>query len=105
MFADETQGAEHPLVLVRQYEWIDEPTPGHLLPMKGERITEWAVWWLQGSKRAEQSVFLKACQQSTFSHSHSGQMLRSAKSLTTKHSVQRVKQTRTCSLMFSSTLL
>lgn len=55
-FADGTQGAEQPLVLVRQYEWIDEPTPGHLIPMKGERITEWAVDWLQGSKRAEQSI-------------------------------------------------
>ena len=55
-FADGTQGAEQPLVLIRQYEWIDEPTPGHLLPMKGERITEWAVEWLQGSKRAEQSI-------------------------------------------------
>lgn len=54
--ADGTQGAEQPLVLIRQYEWIDEPTPGHLLPMIGERITEWAVEWLQGSKRAEQSI-------------------------------------------------
>ena len=55
-FTDGTQGAEQPLVLIRQYEWIDEPTPGHLLPMIGERITEWAVEWLQGSKRAEQSI-------------------------------------------------
>lgn len=55
-FADGTQGAEQPLALVRQYEWIDEPMPGHLLSMKGERITEWVVECLQGNKRAEQSI-------------------------------------------------
>jgi putative acetyltransferase len=56
-----TKGAEEPLVLVRQLEWIDEPEPGHYVAEKGNRITEWKVRWLQGSKRAPDSIgeFLK----------------------------------------------
>lgn len=46
-----SRGAEEPLVLVRQYEWIDEPEPGHYRAEKGNRITEWQVEWLEGSKR------------------------------------------------------
>jgi putative acetyltransferase len=46
-----SKGAEEPLVLVRQYEWIDEPEPGHYQAEKGNRITEWQVAWLEGSKR------------------------------------------------------
>ncbi len=55
-FSHNTKGSEQPLVLVRQLEWIDEPTPGQFIPMKGERITEWLVEWLQGNKRAEQTI-------------------------------------------------
>ena len=55
-FSDNTTGSEQPLVLVRQLEWIDEPTPGQFIPMKGERITEWLVEWLQGNKRSEQTI-------------------------------------------------
>ena len=55
-FSDNTKGSEQPLVLVRQFEWIDEPTPGQFIPMKGERITEWLVEWLQGNKREEQTI-------------------------------------------------
>jgi len=40
-----SMGAEEPLVLVRQYEWINEPEPGHYLAEKGDRITEWQVKW------------------------------------------------------------
>ena len=55
------KGAEEPLVLVRQYEWINEPEPGHYLAEKGNRITEWQVKWLDGSKRTPDSIseFLK----------------------------------------------
>ena len=54
-------GAEEPLVLVRQYEWIDEPETGHYLPEKGNRITEWQLKWLAGNKRTPTSIseFLK----------------------------------------------
>lgn len=56
-----SKGAEEPLVLIRQYEWIDEPEPGRYIPEKGNRITEWQVKWLDGSKRSPDSVgkFLK----------------------------------------------
>ena len=55
-FSKQTRGAEPPLVLVRQLEWIDEPEHGHFVPEKAERITEWQVQWLPGSKRTENSI-------------------------------------------------
>ena len=45
-FAKVTPGAQAPLVLAPQRQWIDEPEPGRYVPMKGERITEWQVRWL-----------------------------------------------------------
>jgi hypothetical protein len=60
-FSTKTPGAEPPLVLVRQLEWLDEPERGHFIPEKGERITEWQVVWLADSKRTDRSIdeFLK----------------------------------------------
>ena len=55
-FSEETKGTEVPLVLVRQNEWINEPEAGKYIPEKGERLTEWLVEWLEGSKRAEHSI-------------------------------------------------
>ena len=49
-------GAEEPCVLVRQYEWVDEPERGHFVPKKVERITEWQVKWLPDSKRTTESI-------------------------------------------------
>src|SRR5215472_10946025 len=49
-------GAEEPLVLVRQFEWINEPEPGHYQAQKGNRITEWQVEWLDGNKRTPDSI-------------------------------------------------
>jgi putative acetyltransferase len=43
-------------VLVRQLEWIDEPQPGHYVPMKEERIPEWQVRWLAGNKRKAERI-------------------------------------------------
>ena len=40
-FSQSTQGAEEPLVLIRQIEYIDEPNPGEYRHVKEERITEW----------------------------------------------------------------
>lgn len=51
-----SKGAEEPLVLVRQYEWINESEPGHYQAEKGNRITEWQVEWLEGSKRTPDSA-------------------------------------------------
>jgi hypothetical protein len=60
--SNSTAGAEAPLVLVRRDEHIDEPEPGRFVHEQGERIAEWRVEWLQGSKRTADSIrdFLKA---------------------------------------------
>ncbi len=55
-FSRQTRGAEEPLVLIRQHEWIDEPEPGQFIPKKGERVTEWRVEWLVGSLRGPTSI-------------------------------------------------
>jgi hypothetical protein len=55
-FSKQTPGAEAPLALVRQLEWIDEPERGHFVPEKGERITEWQVRWLRNSRRTHESI-------------------------------------------------
>ncbi len=46
-----TQGAEPPLVLIRQHEYVDEPEPGVLIHMKEERIAEWRTEWLDRGAR------------------------------------------------------
>lgn len=51
-----TSGAEDPLALVRQREWIDEPTPDNFIWVRGERITEWQPSWLDGSQRESNSI-------------------------------------------------
>lgn len=60
-FADTTKGAEQPLALVLQHEWIDEPEPGRFIPEKEDRMTEWRVKWLADSHRNANSIqeFLK----------------------------------------------
>jgi hypothetical protein len=55
-FSKKTAGAEPPLVLVRQLEWINEPERGRFVPEKGERITEWQVRWLSNSRRTDESI-------------------------------------------------
>ena len=60
-FSKDHAGAEEPVVLVRQRESINEPHPGQYVWDKSERITEWQVRWLDGSKRTAESIpeFLK----------------------------------------------
>lgn len=55
-YAKSAQGAEEPLVLVRQIESINEPTPGEFHAVREERITEWQVGWLEGNKRGPNSI-------------------------------------------------
>jgi putative acetyltransferase len=55
-FSQDTPGAEVPLVLVKQLEWIDEPSPGKYIHKKVKRIAEWQVSWLEKSKREEGSI-------------------------------------------------
>jgi hypothetical protein len=51
-----TAGAEEPLVVVRQRKWVNEPEPGKFEPRSDERITEWQVIWLSGTKRTNDSI-------------------------------------------------
>jgi len=55
-FSDKIEGTEDPIVLVKQIEWIDEPSPNIFIHKKGERITEWRVEWLEKSKRKKNSI-------------------------------------------------
>jgi len=60
--AKEAPGAEEPLALIRQWEWINEPESGKFIHEKGERIAEWRVEWLErGPRRSgEIEAFVKA---------------------------------------------
>jgi hypothetical protein len=42
-FSKKIKGAEEPLILVGQWEHVNEPQPGVFEYIKGERITEWQV--------------------------------------------------------------
>jgi len=55
-FSKSTVGAEEPLVLILQREWIDEPQPGNYVWKKEERLTEWKVGWLKGSERTPEAI-------------------------------------------------
>ncbi len=55
-FSNNTEGSEMPLVLIRQFEWINEPEPQNYIHEKGERLTEWQVEWLIDGKREETSI-------------------------------------------------
>ena len=55
-FASEVPGAEAPVVLVQQREWINEPKPGKFTWERQERVTEWQVQWLKGSHRQPNSI-------------------------------------------------
>jgi len=55
-FSKKTAGADAPLVLVRQLEWISEPKRGHFISEKSERIAEWQIAWLTDNKRTEESI-------------------------------------------------
>ena len=55
-FSQQTQGAEEPIVLILQEEYIAEPEPGHYIHMREQRITEWQVLWLKRSRRTAQTI-------------------------------------------------
>jgi hypothetical protein len=55
-FSEKTEGAEEPLVLVLQHEHINEPEPGKYEHVKGDRLTEWRVEWLEGNKRGPDTI-------------------------------------------------
>src|SRR5215813_8438462 len=45
-FSSTTTGAEEPLALILQKEYIDEPSPGEYRHVKSHRITEWPTEFL-----------------------------------------------------------
>ena len=55
-FANRTRGAEEPLALVLQEEYIDEPQPGEYVHVKARRVTEWPVEFLSRPRRDERTL-------------------------------------------------
>jgi hypothetical protein len=48
--------AQKPLALIKQLEWINEPSPGTFKRESGERIAEWRPEWLEGKKREPDTI-------------------------------------------------
>ncbi len=55
-FSTQTQGAEAPLALILQREFIDEPEPGEYVHVEEERITEWPVEFLSRPRREARTI-------------------------------------------------
>ncbi len=55
-FSKVTNGAEEPLALVLQKEYIDEPEAGRFIHVKEQRVTEWPVQFLKRPKRTERTI-------------------------------------------------
>ncbi|HET6335304.1 MAG TPA: hypothetical protein VFG30_18895 [Polyangiales bacterium] len=62
-FSLATEGAEPPLALIRQDEYIDEPEIGQYVHVREVRITEWPVEFLQQPRRTRNTIpdFLSEC--------------------------------------------
>jgi hypothetical protein len=56
VFSSETTGAEEPLALILQREYISEPEPGHYVHVKEERIAEWPVAFLSRPRRTSDTI-------------------------------------------------
>ena len=55
-FSQSTKGAEDPLALIRQDEYIAEPEPGSFIHMKEVRFTEWPVEFLSRPRRTPHTI-------------------------------------------------
>ncbi len=55
-FAEATAGAEQPLALVLQREYIEEPQPGVYRHVRQERLTEWPVALLSRPRRTPRTI-------------------------------------------------
>jgi hypothetical protein len=55
-FSRRTLGAEDPLALVLQEEYIDEPEPGRYRHVKRRRMTEWPVAFLSRPRRTLSTI-------------------------------------------------
>jgi putative acetyltransferase len=55
-FSEHTKGAEEPIALILQEEYIDEPEPGTYVHMKERRVTEWPVEFLSRPRRTRNTI-------------------------------------------------
>lgn len=55
-FSRACEGAEEPLALVLQREYIDEPEPGRYVHVREARITEWPVAFLSRPRRTARTI-------------------------------------------------
>ena len=55
-FSERTKGADDPLALILQREYIDEPEAEQFVHVKQERIAEWPVVFLQRPRRTEKTI-------------------------------------------------
>jgi len=55
-FSSQTAGADEPLALILQREFIDEPEPENYVHKKEERITEWPVTFLSRPRRNDRTI-------------------------------------------------
>jgi hypothetical protein len=55
-FSQSTRGAEEPLALILQREFIDEPRPGEFVHVREERVAEWPVEFLKRSCRTQRTI-------------------------------------------------
>ena len=56
VFSRKTKGAQEPLALVLQEEYIDEPEPEQYKHIKERRIAEWAPEFLSRPRRTEKTI-------------------------------------------------
>ena len=55
-FAENTEGAEKPLALIMQEEYIDESSPGKYRHVKKRRVAEWQVEFLSRPRRTPRTI-------------------------------------------------
>lgn len=56
LFSKSKVGAEEPIALVLQREYIDEPEPGKFIHVKKERLAEWHVEFLSRPRRNKETL-------------------------------------------------
>lgn len=55
-FSESTEGAEPPLALIRQDEYLDEAEAGEFVHVREVRIAEWPVAFLARPRRTENTI-------------------------------------------------
>jgi putative acetyltransferase len=55
-FSESTKGAEEPLALIRQDEYISEEVEGNYVHVKEVRLAEWPVEFLSRPRRTERTI-------------------------------------------------